>query len=358
MAFPISTTNEAPGRKIEEALGIVNARVVAGMNVILEWFAGWSDTVGGRSTLYQSEMDRIQRQLLQELEVAAKQLGANGIVGLSIDYDQFTGAGKSMLIASALGTAVRLEERRRPAFAELRADAEATDVRSVLNAVRTLIRWADTFIAGGLSEPKNALGISTATEWAAAVEREGPELIDRFLTHLRASSSPRAKLLEAQLLCLKPERASVDTAAVLLEDRTNLPEFEGIANVVSSHWPLIVPRLSDWTKRGGPYRALAMKIVAYGTNTSVRLADVKAFEDLIATVRETHWASGNPPASRWACGCGASGNAPGQDRCTRCGLLTGGMTGRDVPFHPSELLAALLQQHRLLRFLQPPNTPS
>jgi len=335
----------------------VQARVVVGVNVFLEWLAGWSDAVGGRSIVYQSELDRMQRQLLQEIEIAAIQRGGNGVVGLRIDYDQFTGSGKSMLMASAVGTAVRLapQERRRPVLSELGIQTEAEDVGRVLDEVRRLIGWSDAFVAGHVpSAGGKAMDTLTAPDaWAAAVEREGTDLVDRFILHLQSLPQPRAKLLMAHLLTRRPEIERVDAAAAFLEDTANLPEFEGIAHVVAGHWPLIAPRLNTWLERGGPYRALAMKVIAFGTNTSIRLADADAFEGLITTTRAVRWGNATPVAARWICGCASVPNAPSDERCGNCGLLTRGLHTRDVPFHPSLLLLQLVQQHKLLRFIQP-----
>jgi hypothetical protein len=215
--------------------------------------------------------------------------------------------------------------------------------------------WSDAFLAGQASTAggRGTDGITAPDAWATAVEREGPDLVDRFILHLQAVPHPRARLLLAHLLTLRPEVARVDTAANFLEDTTNLPEFEGIAKVVAGHWPLIAPRLNTWLERGGAYRALAMKVIAFGTNTSIRLADADAFEGLITTTRAVQWGNGNPAAARWICACASVPNGPSDERCATCGLLTRGMQTRDVPFHPSQLLLQLVQQHKLLRFIQP-----
>jgi len=194
-------------------------------------------------------------------------------------------------------------------------------------------------------------------EYADIRPRSGPfaPLRGRFAPLARFAPTLRALWTQfvAHLLTRRPEIERVDAAAAFLEDTANLPEFEGIAHVVAGHWPLIAPRLNTWLERGGPYRALAMKVIAFGTNTSIRLADADAFEGLITTARAVRWGNATPVVARWICGCASVPNAPSDERCGNCGLLTRGLHTRDVPFHPSLLLPQLVQQHKLLRFIQP-----
>ena len=49
----------------------------------------------------------IEFEALSQLSAEALQLGAIAIVGLRVDHDEISGAGKSMMMVTAMGTAVR-----------------------------------------------------------------------------------------------------------------------------------------------------------------------------------------------------------------------------------------------------------
>ena len=71
-------------------------------------FAGIRDIVGGRSGAYEKELRKAREIAFQELEASAKDLGANAIVGIDIDYEVL-GEKNGMLMVSVSGTAVRVE---------------------------------------------------------------------------------------------------------------------------------------------------------------------------------------------------------------------------------------------------------
>ena len=61
--------------------------------------------VGGRSGTYERELQKARDIALKELEERARDLGANAIVGVDLDYEVL-GQGNGMLMVSASGTAV------------------------------------------------------------------------------------------------------------------------------------------------------------------------------------------------------------------------------------------------------------
>ena len=103
----VTTTPNVDGRKIEAYLGIVAGEAIVGANIFKDLFAGIRDIVGGRSAAYENELRKAREIALQELGENAKQLGANAVVGVDLDYE-VVGSGGSMLMVSASGTAVKL----------------------------------------------------------------------------------------------------------------------------------------------------------------------------------------------------------------------------------------------------------
>jgi uncharacterized protein YbjQ (UPF0145 family) len=102
-----TTTTSVEGRPVQEYLGIVTGEAILGANIFKDLFAGIRDIVGGRSGAYEEELRKARTIALEELGIAAQQLGANAVVGVDIDYET-VGQGGSMLMVTASGTAVRL----------------------------------------------------------------------------------------------------------------------------------------------------------------------------------------------------------------------------------------------------------
>ena len=104
----LTTTPTVEGRTIIEYKGVVFGEVITGVNFIKDIKASLRDIVGGRSGSYEQELINARAQALRELEERARQLNADAVVGIDIDYEVLGQSG-SMLMVSASGTAVRLQ---------------------------------------------------------------------------------------------------------------------------------------------------------------------------------------------------------------------------------------------------------
>jgi uncharacterized protein YbjQ (UPF0145 family) len=103
-----STTPSIDGRRITRYCGIVTGEAIMGANVFKDLFAGIRDIVGGRSATYEAELRKARTIALDELALAAAELGANAVVGIDLDYETVGGQG-SMLMVTVSGTAVVAE---------------------------------------------------------------------------------------------------------------------------------------------------------------------------------------------------------------------------------------------------------
>ena len=79
------------------------------MNLLKDFYASVTDVVGGRSGSTQKVLREARRQAMAELRAEAFALGADGIVGVRLDFNEFSGGGKSMVFVVATGTAVKLK---------------------------------------------------------------------------------------------------------------------------------------------------------------------------------------------------------------------------------------------------------
>ena len=104
----LTTTPSMEGRKITRYCGVVAGEAVLGANVFKDMVAGIRDIVGGRSGSYEKELRKARKIALDELAEQARELGANAVVGIDIDYEVL-GEKNGMLMVSASGTAVIVE---------------------------------------------------------------------------------------------------------------------------------------------------------------------------------------------------------------------------------------------------------
>lgn len=107
----VSTTPTIEGKSIYQYLGLVSGEAIMGANLFKDIFAGIRDIVGGRSGAYEEELRRAKQIAVDEMVEQATALGANAVLGVDLDYETIgVGSGGSMLMVSASGTAVVLEE--------------------------------------------------------------------------------------------------------------------------------------------------------------------------------------------------------------------------------------------------------
>ena len=102
-----TTTHNVEGKPVQQYLGIVSSESIIGANILKDLFAGIRDIVGGRSHTYERVIDEARTNALAELIQKAQAIGANAIIGIDLDFET-VGAGGSMLMVIATGTAVRV----------------------------------------------------------------------------------------------------------------------------------------------------------------------------------------------------------------------------------------------------------
>ena len=102
----LSTTNTIENQRVTEYLGVVTGETIIGANIFKDIFAGIRDIVGGRSGSYERVLAEARENALDEMAAKAKDLGADAVIGIDLDYETL-GANGGMIMVTASGTAVK-----------------------------------------------------------------------------------------------------------------------------------------------------------------------------------------------------------------------------------------------------------
>ena len=95
------------GAKVDTFLGVVNGNAIIGANIFRDMFSSVRDVVGGRAGGYERALSGARDAALSDMKEAAKELGANGIVGIDFDYEVM-GEANGMMMVAVSGTAVKM----------------------------------------------------------------------------------------------------------------------------------------------------------------------------------------------------------------------------------------------------------
>jgi uncharacterized protein YbjQ (UPF0145 family) len=104
----VTSTSTLQDRAIADYVGLVSGEAILGAHVFRDLFAGIRDIVGGRSGSYERSLREAKEIAIREMEESARELGADAVIGVDLDYENIQSGSGSMLMVSASGTAVRL----------------------------------------------------------------------------------------------------------------------------------------------------------------------------------------------------------------------------------------------------------
>ena len=95
------------GAQVAQFLGLVNGEAIIGANIFRDMFSSVRDVVGGRAGGYERALSGARDAALKDMIEAAKEAGANGIVGIDFDYEVL-GETNGMMMVAVSGTAVKM----------------------------------------------------------------------------------------------------------------------------------------------------------------------------------------------------------------------------------------------------------
>ncbi|MDL2338897.1 MAG: heavy metal-binding domain-containing protein [Pseudomonadota bacterium] len=105
--FLATVVPNGEGARVERFLGVVNGEAIIGANIFRDMFASIRDVVGGRAGGYERGLAGARDAALDDMKAAAKELGADGIVGIDFDY-AVLGETNGMMMVAVSGTAVKM----------------------------------------------------------------------------------------------------------------------------------------------------------------------------------------------------------------------------------------------------------
>lgn len=92
---------------IGRVLGVVHGEAIIGANLFRDLFSSVRDVVGGRAGGYERALAGARDAALEDLIEAAREKGADGVIGVDFDY-AVLGESNGMMMVSVSGTAVKL----------------------------------------------------------------------------------------------------------------------------------------------------------------------------------------------------------------------------------------------------------
>jgi uncharacterized protein YbjQ (UPF0145 family) len=102
----IVTTNDAPGHRVVQTLGLVRGITVRSRNVISDAIGGLQSMLGGRVGAYVKLAETSRAEAYDELVQHAQAMGANAVIGMRYEANEIMEGVTEVL---AYGTAVVVE---------------------------------------------------------------------------------------------------------------------------------------------------------------------------------------------------------------------------------------------------------
>jgi uncharacterized protein YbjQ (UPF0145 family) len=104
----MTTTPSMDGFVVTRYIDIESVEIVAGTGMFSEFGGDVADFFGARSTAFEQKLQRAKRTALDKLRFRAFELGGNAVIGIDLDYTEFSG-NRIGLIAN--GTIVEVARR-------------------------------------------------------------------------------------------------------------------------------------------------------------------------------------------------------------------------------------------------------
>ena len=101
----VTTTPSVDGTRVVAYLGIESVEYVIGTGPVAEFTTGIADIFGARSTAFEKKLQAAKVQAMDALKIRAAEKGANAVIGVDLDFTEFSGNRVALVLN---GTLVKL----------------------------------------------------------------------------------------------------------------------------------------------------------------------------------------------------------------------------------------------------------
>ncbi len=98
----VSTTPSLDGYRVKKYLGTESVEFVIGTGLFSEISSSIADFFGARSTAFEMKLNAAKRHAMGALKYAAVEKGANAVVGIDLDYTEFSNNRIGLIINGTL----------------------------------------------------------------------------------------------------------------------------------------------------------------------------------------------------------------------------------------------------------------
>ncbi len=98
----LTSTHSVDGYRITDYLGIESVEIVIGTGMFSEISSSIDDFFGTRSTAFEYKLARAKETAFKKLKLLAFEKGANAVVGVDLDYTEFSGNRIGLIVNGTL----------------------------------------------------------------------------------------------------------------------------------------------------------------------------------------------------------------------------------------------------------------
>jgi uncharacterized protein YbjQ (UPF0145 family) len=108
----VTTTPKVDGCYVVRYIGIESVEFVIGTGVFSEVSSSIADFFGARSTAFEKKLQAAKKHAMDTLKFVAAEQGANAVIGVDLDYSEFSGNRIALIINGTLVQLAPLPAKR------------------------------------------------------------------------------------------------------------------------------------------------------------------------------------------------------------------------------------------------------
>ena len=316
------TTPSVEGMPVEKYFGIITANQVAGTGLFTDITASFSDLFGGKSGAYRESMNELCKDVTERLKAKASDMGANAVVGVSIDYDSISAKSMSMFMVSIQGTAVKI--------------TLPNDVNSVIT--KDEISWetlnAEYYKKKILRKINKGIPLNN-DEWSFVQKNTMPELIEPLYDYYVRCSNEKGEEQStlAGNFSQKPEWATLGISnykqylyTLEYKDAINYvyKDDKSFRDIILKNKLFNAAKILEIAKEGNLDLAISLLSVEKSSYNDVDLKEMKSLCEFLNNLPEVGSKENlkgglfSPGGLKFVCSCGCKNDLK-NEYCEECG---------------------------------------